>query len=36
MGSFIRIMKVAGIAPMNGPKNGITLVTPTMTDTSIA
>ena len=36
MGFWIRMSRVAGTAPMNGPKNGMTLVTPMMTDTSSA
>ena len=29
----MRISRVAGTAPMNGPKKGITLVTPMITET---
>ena len=36
MGLSIRIKRVAGTAPMTGPKKGITLVTPTITETSRA
>ena len=36
MGFWIRMSRVAGMAPMKGPKKGITLVTPMMTDTSRA
>ena len=31
MGSTKRIRNALGTAPINGPKNGITLVTPTIT-----
>ena len=36
IGSIIKINKRQGIAPKNGPKNGIIFVTPTMTLTSSA
>ena len=35
IGLVSRIRTKDGIAPINGPKNGITFVTPTMTETSI-
>ena len=35
-GSTSRISNALGTAPINGPKNGITFVTPTMTLTSSA
>ncbi len=35
MGLTVRIRSALGIAPMNGPKNGIMFVTPIMTLTSI-
>ena len=34
IGSTSSMMKAEGIAPMKGPKKGMTFVTPTMTDTS--
>ena len=34
IGSTKRINRALGIAPINGPKNGITFVTPTITLTS--
>ena len=34
MGLSIKIKSVAGTAPITGPKKGITLVTPTSTETS--
>ena len=36
MGFWMRMSKVAGMAPMKGPKKGMTLVTPMMTETSSA
>ena len=36
MGLWMRMSSVAGTAPMKGPKKGMTLVTPMMTDTSSA
>ena len=36
IGASIRMIKNDGMAPINGPKYGMTFVTPTITETSIA
>ena len=36
LGSTSKMSSADGIAPINGPKNGMTFVTPTMTDMSSA